>query len=97
VKDVVALIVAAGAGRRFGGEIPKVFAELAGAPLLLWALRAYDSCPAFTRLVLAVSPAYVGRGEAIIRDAPLTKPVLPSLIPMRLRGPSSWRAPLVRA
>ena len=36
-----AVIVAAGEGRRFGGDEPKQFASLAGKPLLLWTIDAF--------------------------------------------------------
>ena len=55
-ERVAALIVAAGAGRRFGGDVPKVFAELGGLPLLAWSLRAYDRHPEVDCLVV-VAPA----------------------------------------
>ena len=35
-----AIIVAAGSGTRFGGEIPKQYAQLAGKPVLSWSLEA---------------------------------------------------------
>jgi len=75
VRDVAALIVAAGQGSRFGGELPKVFVDLAGSPLLVWALRAYDCHPCVNRLLLAVAQEHIGRAEAICVRARLTRRV----------------------
>lgn len=75
MRDVAALIVAAGQGSRFGGELPKVFEDLAGSPLLLWALRAYDTHPCVNRLLLAVAKEHIGRAEALCARAHLARPV----------------------
>lgn len=58
MKTVAALIVAAGRGSRFGGDLPKVFVDLCGVPLFVWSLRAFDACPLVDRLFLAVSDEY---------------------------------------
>jgi 2-C-methyl-D-erythritol 4-phosphate cytidylyltransferase len=42
---VIALIPAAGRGRRMGGEQPKAFLPLAGIPLLVHTLRRFEACP----------------------------------------------------
>jgi 2-C-methyl-D-erythritol 4-phosphate cytidylyltransferase len=51
---VAAIIVAAGAGRRMEG-VDKVFALLAGEPVLLRATRPFQQCPAVTQIVVVVS------------------------------------------
>ena len=79
MNDVAALIVAAGQGTRFGGDLPKVFVDLAGSPLFLWSLRAYDACPQIARSLLAVSEDHLGRAQQICSAASLTKPC--SVIP----------------
>ncbi|MEK9534653.1 MAG: 2-C-methyl-D-erythritol 4-phosphate cytidylyltransferase, partial [Halieaceae bacterium] len=40
MKSIWAVVPAAGSGRRLGGEIPKQYREIAGAPLLEHTLRA---------------------------------------------------------
>ncbi|MDJ0950491.1 MAG: bifunctional 2-C-methyl-D-erythritol 4-phosphate cytidylyltransferase/2-C-methyl-D-erythritol 2,4-cyclodiphosphate synthase [Alphaproteobacteria bacterium] len=45
MPDCVALIVAAGRGQRLGGEVPKQYRMLAGAPLLRWTARAFLDHP----------------------------------------------------
>jgi 2-C-methyl-D-erythritol 4-phosphate cytidylyltransferase/2-C-methyl-D-erythritol 2,4-cyclodiphosphate synthase len=41
MAETVALIVAAGRGERAGGGVPKQFRELAGKPVLRWAIEAF--------------------------------------------------------
>jgi 2-C-methyl-D-erythritol 4-phosphate cytidylyltransferase len=48
---VVALIAAAGAGRRMGGKKPKAFLSLNGDPLLVHTLRQFESCPSVGEIV----------------------------------------------
>ncbi len=50
------LVVAAGAGQRFGGEGPKGFALLAGEPLLVHSVRTFAACEAIGSVVLVVAP-----------------------------------------
>jgi len=69
VRDVAALIVAAGRGSRFGGELPKVLVDLGGQPLLLWAVRAYDRHPCVNRVVLVVGEQFAARAEALCASA----------------------------
>lgn len=75
MSDVAALIVAAGSGTRFGGDLPKVFVDLAGSPLMVWALRAYDGCRQVDRLLLAVSQEHQDRALQIVAGAVLSRPV----------------------
>ncbi len=51
---VTALIVAAGRGERLGGGVPKQYREIAGKPVLRWAVEAVLSHPAvrWTRVVI---------------------------------------------
>ena len=41
MSGAIALVVAAGRGRRFGGELPKQYAAIDGRPLLHQSLRAF--------------------------------------------------------
>jgi 2-C-methyl-D-erythritol 4-phosphate cytidylyltransferase len=49
-----AIIVAAGAGRRFRGRTPKQFVDLAGRPVFLWSVLAFRRVAAFKQIVLVV-------------------------------------------
>jgi 2-C-methyl-D-erythritol 4-phosphate cytidylyltransferase/2-C-methyl-D-erythritol 2,4-cyclodiphosphate synthase len=60
-ESAAALIVAAGAGTRFGGPQPKVFAPLAGQPLLTYSLRAFDGHPQISHLCVVASPEHLDR------------------------------------
>ena len=53
--NVDAVIVAAGASTRFGGE-DKLFVELAGRPMVAWSLAAYDDTKSVDRIVVVASP-----------------------------------------
>ena len=53
---VGAVVVAAGRGRRFGGERPKQFMDLGGVPVLAWSVRAFASHPEVERVVVVLSP-----------------------------------------
>lgn len=49
-----AILVAAGRGERAGGSMPKQFAMLAGAPILLHSFRALSHHPAIGRVIVVV-------------------------------------------
>lgn len=73
---VVALIVAGGRGRRFGGMTAKQYRLLAGVPLLVHTLRVFDRCPAVDETVLVVPAEDVPWVVAkLLPDAGLAKPV----------------------
>lgn len=58
------LILAAGAGTRFGPDSPKQLAALRGRPLLEWAVRAQCSVPGLERVVVVL-----GSRAADVREA----------------------------
>jgi 2-C-methyl-D-erythritol 4-phosphate cytidylyltransferase len=73
---VCAVIVAGGMGRRFGGDTPKQYRLLAGVPLIVHTLRAFDGCAAIDRIVLVVPAGDVSRVAAsLLPAAGLVKPV----------------------
>lgn len=51
-----ALIVAAGRGQRFGGNLPKQYAPLRGEKLLRRTLRAFSGHPKISQVVVAIHP-----------------------------------------
>lgn len=50
-----AVIVAAGTGARFGGDVPKQFLEVASRPVIAHAIARFDECPAVDEIVVVVS------------------------------------------
>lgn len=73
---IVALIVAGGKGIRFGGNMPKQYALLAGVPILVRTLRVFDECDCVDRLVVAVPPEDVDFvGHSMLASGALRKSV----------------------
>jgi len=56
MTKTVALVVAAGRGRRFGGPLPKQYAELAGRPVLGHALARLAAHPRIDRVQAVIHP-----------------------------------------
>ena len=54
-----AIVVAGGAGRRFGGTTPKQFTLLGGKPVLAHTLQALDACARVSRIVLVLPGALI--------------------------------------
>lgn len=51
-----AIIVAAGEGKRFGGEVPKQFLQIAGKPLVIHTIRRFEDCPEIDEIILLLPP-----------------------------------------
>lgn len=54
-----AIIVAAGSGKRFGGDTPKQFLEILGKPVIIYALEQFESCPQIDEIVLVLPAAEI--------------------------------------
>ena len=63
---VTGIVLAAGEGRRLGGEIPKAFAPIAGRPLVLRTLDRVFAAPIIEQVVLVVAAADIKRCEAML-------------------------------
>lgn len=50
-----AIIVAAGSGKRFGGDKPKQFLEFAGKTVLAHTLKRFENCAAIDEIILVLS------------------------------------------
>ena len=81
-----AVIVAAGAGRRAGGEVPKQWRPLAGRPVVLWSAEALLAAGA-AHLVVVVSPS----------DAQMAAPVFGHLTSVQIVAGGAERVDSVRA
>lgn len=58
-RDVGAVIVAAGQGRRAGAGAPKQFREIGGVPMVLRAVRPFAAHPAVAHVVVVLPPDIV--------------------------------------
>lgn len=70
-----ALIVAAGKGRRFGRGEAKQLAPLAGRPLLVWTLEAFERCEVIDAIVVVVASDQLERVRALVTEFRLGKVV----------------------
>lgn len=68
-----AIIVAAGAGKRFGGTEPKQFIELLGKPLILHTIEKFESCPSIDEIILVVAEDRVEEFSRSIESSKFTK------------------------
>jgi len=67
--SVVALLLAAGRGERFGHELPKAFVPLAGRPLILHALEALARVPELDRIVPVAAAEELPRLREVLAEA----------------------------
>jgi 2-C-methyl-D-erythritol 4-phosphate cytidylyltransferase len=69
----VALIAAAGRGRRMGAERPKVFLPLHGVPLLAHTLRRFEDCPSISEILPLVPEEEVRFCAGLVRESGFRK------------------------
>jgi len=72
---VVALVVAAGRGNRFGGDLPKQWMELDGRPLLRHALGAFAAHPDIAEVRAVIHPDDMARYENASAGLRLNPPI----------------------
>ena len=58
-KKCHALLPTAGVGSRLGGELPKQFQQLAGKPMVSYALEAFKASAPILSIWIAVSPGFI--------------------------------------
>ena len=68
-----AIIVAAGAGKRFGDERPKQFIELLGKPLIIHTIERFESCPAIDEIVLVAAEDRSEEFRELLAGQPFAK------------------------
>ena len=68
--STVAIIVAAGAGVRMGGDVPKALMPLGGRPMLLWSLAALRASPLVDRVVVVGPAARLESMRALVGAGP---------------------------
>jgi 2-C-methyl-D-erythritol 4-phosphate cytidylyltransferase len=75
MTKITAILPAAGMGTRMGGETPKQFLELDGAPILLLTLRRLASCDQITEIILATRADEVTRMQERCRQEKFRQPL----------------------
>jgi 2-C-methyl-D-erythritol 4-phosphate cytidylyltransferase len=68
MTNATAVILAAGEGRRLGGDTPKAYVPLAGRPLVLRTLDRLFSASSVEAVVLVVAPDQKARCESLLRS-----------------------------
>lgn len=71
----MALLVAAGSGARFGGDIPKQYRDLAGRPILRRTAEAFLGHPAVAGVRVVINPAHRALYDAAVAGLGLPEPV----------------------
>jgi 2-C-methyl-D-erythritol 4-phosphate cytidylyltransferase len=67
MKKIGAIIVAAGASRRMGGA-DKIFADLAGKPLLTYSVEAFQRCDSIDQIVIVLNRQRLDEGLKLVRE-----------------------------
>lgn len=70
-----ALIVAAGSGERFGGEIPKQYLDLGGMPILRHSVLAFLNHPLVKNVRVVMNPKHLALYEKAVADLNLPPPI----------------------
>jgi 2-C-methyl-D-erythritol 4-phosphate cytidylyltransferase len=68
-----AIIVAAGASKRFGGATPKQFLELKGKPVVIHTMLRFEACPAVDEIILVLPDSHKAGFIEIASKFPLKK------------------------
>lgn len=71
----IAIIPAAGSGSRLGGQIPKQFLEVAGAPILAHTINRFVECDAIGAIAVALPVERLDEFRARQRGAHVVKPI----------------------
>jgi 2-C-methyl-D-erythritol 4-phosphate cytidylyltransferase len=72
---VIAIIPAAGAGVRMGGETPKQFLSIEGVPIIVRTLRKFNDADSVDEIYLGLRPEDMDRAGAEIQREGFRKPV----------------------
>ncbi len=60
-----AIIVAAGSGKRFGGNTPKQFLKIHGKPLIIYTIEKFAKCDSIDEIILVLSELEMGRSSEL--------------------------------
>ena len=67
-----AIIVAAGRGERMGG-VDKIFAPLAGKPLLVWVVDVFQRCKLIDQIVIVLTEQSIEQGKKLVVEREWSK------------------------
>lgn len=70
---VIAIVPAAGLGKRFGPGANKPFLQLGGRPLIVWPLETLESIPAIVEIIPALKPDDMEEGQKVFEAYGLKK------------------------
>jgi len=71
VERVAAIVVGAGSGERMGTD--KIFAMLAGKPVIAWSLDVLQGCPAINEIILVLHKDKIETGKKMVAERGLTR------------------------
>jgi 2-C-methyl-D-erythritol 4-phosphate cytidylyltransferase len=74
--QAAAIVLAAGAGRRLGAEIPKAFLPIGDRPMLAVAAAAAGASPAIAAIVVAAPAGYEDAANACVEGLPIPATVV---------------------
>jgi len=66
-QKAAAIIVAAGRGERMGG-VDKMFAPLAGKPVLAWVVDAFQKCNLIDQIVIVLAEDDLEKGKELVKE-----------------------------
>src|ERR1700684_3822548 len=71
--QMVAVVLAGGAGQRLGGSIPKQLQMLAGRTLLEHSVAAFEQAPGVDQILVVMTPRYISRAGEVLPAASCRK------------------------
>ncbi len=70
---VIAIVPAAGLGKRFGADANKPFLPLGGKPLIIWPLEVLESIQEIVEIIPALRPGDMQQGQKVFEEYGLKK------------------------
>lgn len=71
--DVVAIVPAAGIGRRFGGTVRKIFVDFKGIPLLVHTLNILNDIELISKIIPVLRPDDIEKGRELFQQYKIDK------------------------
>ncbi len=72
-KRVIAIVPAAGLGKRFKSNTNKIYQNLAGKPIIIWTLKALEDTKAITEIIPVLKKKEIEYGAKLIREYGISK------------------------